>query len=149
MANKISGKIVMLSPTQTLTSNKGNQYDAREFVIERMVFDRNTGFPTCDAEDTPIFKLMGENCKMLDNFKIGDEVTVDYDLSGRKYEKDNQIRYFNDIRVFRVELRKQTPQAPVDPFSEAPIYNNDTTKGNEPMAQQPIAEKMVTDDLPF
>lgn len=157
MANKISGKIIVLTPTQTMTSSKGNSYDSREFVIERLVFDRNTGRPTADPYDTPTFKLIGESCKWLDTFKIGDEVTIDYDLSGRKFEKEGQTRYFNDIRVFRIESRRKTAEEAAmptaDPFESANMYSGNAMPQETPQAAtDPFAATLpqgTPDDLPF
>lgn len=157
MANKISGRIITLSPTQTLTSNNGNSYNKRDFVIERIVFDRNTGQPATDPSDTPIFSLIGENCKLLDNAKIGDEVTVDYELRGRSYQKDGNIKYFNDIRVSNVVVKGLSStnthfaqNSFSDSFMSAPVItDSDTQKSFEPAQKTPSAEQLYNDDLPF
>ena len=153
MANKISGRLINISPTQTLTSKSGNSYQRREFVIERIVFDRNTGLPTADPSDTPIFSLIGDNCSLLDNANIGDEVTIDYELRGVSYQKDGETKYFNDIRVFRIDLRgnMQTGVSSATNESSDPFASSISPFSSLPEAPQqpPTAQQMASDDLPF
>lgn len=154
MANKISGRIIVLQPTKALTSKSGNSYKRREFVIERIVFDRNTGRPTADSNDTIMFALIGDSCSQLDNAKVGDEVVVDYDIQGRIYDKDGEKKYFTDIRVFRVDVKgasaigsMETETASPDPFAASPTYEPQAPSG--PAQPMPTPEHMATDDLPF
>ncbi|MBD5183976.1 MAG: DUF3127 domain-containing protein [Bacteroidales bacterium] len=157
MANKISGRVIELTLTETLTSASGNLYTKREVVIERTIFDRNTGFPTTDSTDTPTFTLIGQNCNALDRAKIGDSITIHYDLQGRSYVKNGIKKYFTDIRVFNVELRDM-PQ----PIANDEEGKTDTTfdtnnpyglitPENLPKASsdQISASKLENDDLPF
>ena len=155
MANKITGRIIVLTPIQTLTSKSGNSYQKRDVVIERIVFDRNTGLPTADPNDTPVFSLIGENCAWLDPAKIGDEVVIDYELRGRAYQKDGETKYLNDIRVYRIEIKgqpsasaSQCQEAAPDPF----VASAGPTPPVFPQAvppAMPTPGQLADDDLPF
>lgn len=47
------------------------------------------------------FQLTGDRCELLDGFKVGDKVRVEFNLRGRKWEsKTGDIRYFNSLDVW-------------------------------------------------
>lgn len=131
MANKISGRVLLLTPTETLPTKNGKTYSKRELVIERTIFDKDTGLPTTDPTDTPVFRIMGQGCSEVDSINPGDNVTVHYELQGRSYDKDGVKKYFTDIRVFRVDkqshpsIEHPAVSMTVDP---TPIYTESQTE---------------------
>lgn len=155
MANKISGKIIVLTPIQTMTSKSGNSYQKRDVVIERIVFDRNTGQPTSDPFDTPIFSLIGDSCAWLDKAKPGDEIVIDYELRGRSYQKDGETRYLNDIRVFRIDIKGESKANSQEPNANGPDpFASSSNDAPAALAQAtamplPTAQQLADDDLLF
>lgn len=42
-------------------------------------------------------------CFKLDGFNIGEHITVHFTLKGREYPQNGEMKYFNDLRVFKIE----------------------------------------------
>lgn len=120
-----------IGPAQALTSAKtGNAYTKRDLVITVRLFDPYTGQPTEDSGNTPKFTFMGERCRDLDQYKAGDIVTVDFDISGRKYEKDGRTEYATDVRPFRI-----SPNRPSQPQSYQQPQQQQQQQAYQPQEQ--------------
>jgi hypothetical protein len=49
-----------------------------------------------------------DKCSLLDNFMVGDTVTVSYNLRGKQYQgKDGSIKYFNSIEGWKIDKPAQ------------------------------------------
>lgn len=142
MAYKITGKVAIITPTQSFKSRNGNDYTKRDLVITAIKFDQYTGQPTEDETNTPIFTFIGEKCKILDPIKVGDTVTVHFDLSGRRYDKDGQTSYINDIRPFNVIPQKQQ-------YSAAPYQQAQQTYTQQTPHQQASSQPPQTYQPPY
>lgn len=149
MANKITGRVLIITPTDTLKSNNGKEYQKREFVIERTVFDRNTGLPTTDPTDTPLFRVMGNMTQELDKISVGGYVTVSYDIEGRSYIKDGVKKYFTDLRVYRIDTQKQAPASPTQSNQEQVYTPEQETVSNPFISNETDNTEGTKDDLPF
>ena len=102
MANTISGKIHLITDVQEIKGKSGNSFYKRQLVIDAKRYDPITGEPKYD--NYPSFELSGEAMKQLDDYKVGDAVTVSYDINGREVKDENgNVRYFNSIRGYKVE----------------------------------------------
>ena len=79
-----------------------------------------------------------DQTKILDEFKVGERVTVEYYIQGRSYLKDGENeskrKYFNELRGFSVKSDEIETMKPKDVF-----------KGSE---FEPIIDDQ-NDDLPF
>lgn len=106
MANFIIGQILVIGDTQNLTSqNTGNTFTKRSLIISVRRFDPNTGEPVNDYENTPEFSFIGDRCRDLDQFKVGQNVAVYFDIIGRKYTPQGGTeKIINDIRPYKIEL---------------------------------------------
>nr|DAS18768.1 MAG TPA: Single-stranded DNA-binding protein [Caudoviricetes sp.] len=119
MANQIIGRVFYIGDTNSIKSKDGSKtYYKRELVLDATRFDGLTGQRGYD--NFPSIEFNGDNCHLLDQLKMGDVVTVSFDLQGTKYEKDGQTRFFTSIRGYKVEPKQvyqpaqpQTPQPPV------------------------------------
>ncbi len=162
MAYKISGRVLVVTPTQTCTAKSGNAYQTRYVVIAVRKFDPYTGYPTEDKENTPKFTLFGNQCQQLDNVKVGDLVMVHFDLQGRAYDKDGKTDYFTEVRPFKVEPASSAtsntqPMAPNQPQQSSqapqayqpPIQPNPTPFGQSTFPPAPNGIQGKTEDLPF
>lgn len=134
MAYKITGTLLAIQPTQELQSKSGKSYKKRDFVITVRKFDPFTGEPTDDTGNTPKFTLMGERCNDLDTFMAGDVVTVNFEISGRSYEKDGKTDYFTEVRPLSVYKNEK-----------GTIKANIQNKASEIASSQPSDN----DELPF
>lgn len=102
MANIVLGKVLMIGAKEALQSKDGTKtFYKRELVVDATRFDGLTGERGFD--NFPSFEFSGDNCDMLDEFKIGDVVKVSFDLQGIKYEKDGAAHFFTKVRGYKVE----------------------------------------------
>lgn len=105
MANQVIGRIYQIGNTEPIQSKDGNKtFYKRELVLDATRFDGFTGERGFD--NFPTFEFSGDRCSELDNFKVGDIVTVSFDLQGTKYEKDGQTKFFTRVRGYKVERRQ-------------------------------------------
>lgn len=140
-----TGRICHIGQTVNFQSQNGNTYYRRTLVLDITRCDMYTG-ERSPYENYTSFDFDGENCRMLDGFTEGQVVTVDFALSGRKYndKQTGEVKYFNSIRGFKVTPREQaapvaSAQPPVQPAPE-PAYQT----GYAPVPPQP-----QQDNLPF
>ena len=132
MANTITGIILIIGQTVAVPTNNqnGQPFYKRELILDASRYDQFSGRK---FENYPKFEFVGNNCTMLDQFQVGQAVTVSFVLSGRKVEKDGQVNYFTNITGYKVELyqRQQTVQQP----QQAAPYQGQTQPAYQP--QQP------------
>lgn len=111
MANQIIGSIIAIGQLQNLTTKSGNSFLKRDLVISVQRFDPHTGQPLSDYENTPKFSFIGDRCKELDRFQVGQTVVVSFDLFGRSYETANkEIDYITEARPYKIELYQRGTQ---------------------------------------
>lgn len=129
MANTIIGSIASIGPTQSLMSKKGNAFQKRDLVINVRRFDPNTGEPVTDWENTPKLSFMGDKCRDLDRFQIGQMVVISFDLQGTKYTNANgETDIITEARPYKIEAYGQRPsqpasqQMPTAAPAQAPTY---------------------------
>lgn len=125
MANSVTGVIVSIGPTLTLTSKKsGNSFNKRDVVLMLRRFDPNTGEPLNDVENTPQFSFMNDACAQLDNYVAGQVVTVSFYIQGTKYtDQSNVTKIINDIRPYKIELYQPKSYVAPQPQAPAPQYS--------------------------
>lgn len=101
MANTITGTVILIGQTYQVPTNNGIQFIKRELVLDASTYDRYTGQK---KENYVNMEFVQNNTQKLDNFKVGDLVQVDFVLSGRKSEKDGNVRYFTNITGYEIRL---------------------------------------------
>lgn len=132
MANTITGRILKVG--KTVNVSKNNEFLKRELVLDCSRYDEYTGEK---RENYVSFSFTQKRCAELDGLSEGELVEVSFILNGRKYEKDGQTRYINDIVGYKVD-RKESRQTAQAPASVAP-----------PSAPAAAAEGEANPDLPF
>lgn len=154
MTNTITGKIEHIGRTEQLTTKDGTKtFLKRELVLDVTRFDPYTG--ERGFENFNSFEFSGDKCTELDRYKVGDVVTVSFDLSGSRYDKDGVTKYFTRIRGYKIELRgahapapQPAPQAqPQQQQAYAPAPQAQPTA--IPQQQQASQQQGAVDDLPF
>jgi single-stranded DNA-binding protein len=88
---KITGTIWVIEDSVTV-----RDFQRRKFVLEKS--ERGyTQYLT--------FELFQSHCEILDSFKKGDKVAVEFNLNGRKWiDKEGQDKYFNTLQAWKVVL---------------------------------------------
>ncbi len=122
---EISGKIIAaLEPRGGVSARTGNNWKMQEFVIET-----HDQYPRkC------MFNVFGEDRLKEMNIKVGDELTVSFDIDAREYNG----RWYNDIRAWKVE-RTAAPAAVAPAPADIPA----------PTTAAPAPAGDPVDDLPF
>ena len=89
----IRGKILEIFQTNQIKET----FKKREFVVE---YAENPNYPQILK-----FEMINDNCTMLDSYRKGDDVEIDFDLRGREWTnpQGNKV-YFVSLNAFR--LRK-------------------------------------------
>lgn len=117
MENKIIGRVLQVGDTLPIQSKDGQKtYYKRELVLDATRYDSLTG--KRGYENYPSFEFSGDKCKDLDNLRTGDIVTVSFDVSGSKYEKDGQVKFFNRVRGYKIEKKTSPMHEPVEEVDE-------------------------------
>jgi len=91
---EITGKLLMKQNTQQVT----DRFKKREFVLEH-----TESFGTNEFVDTIIFQLTQDKVEQLDPINPNDEIKVIFNIRGRKWEKDGQTKFFNNLEAWKVE----------------------------------------------
>jgi len=107
------------------TEQKSASFAARDFVVE--VADGK--FPQMIK-----FQLVQDKCALIDDYKEGDEISVEFDLRGREWNE----KYFTNLNAWRI--------------GKADAQNNDSTGSTEvPAASSAplISNDDFDDDIPF
>ena len=158
MANSISGRVIAVSPIQTVASSDPSKapLKKRMVYIDCTRYDPYTG-ERSQFENKPLMEFSGDKIlekvgAKLDQLKKDDIVTVYFDIQGVDYtdKATGKKKNFTGIRSYDIEVRRQAGQ-PIDaapaPQQSAPAPQ---TAQPAPMAQSPFAgEDSDKDPLPF
>lgn len=94
----VSGKLIEIFETVKIKES----FQKREFVLE---FSSNPKYP-----ELVKFELVQDKCNLLDSFKVGQEVSVEFDLRGRKWtDQKGAVKYFNTLQAWRLSAADGTP----------------------------------------
>jgi single-strand DNA-binding protein len=139
MNYEATGKIIEKFSEQQITE----KFRKREFVVEI-----SDGLYPQQIK----FELTQDKCAALDNFSIGDEIKVSFNLRGRSYDKDGKKNYFTTIQAWRLDKVS----------SNSPSYNHDDggyqnssprqSTGNypaQPSYNEAFDKHNANDDIPF
>ena len=136
---EISGKIIVaMEPRSGKSARTGNNWIVQSYVVET-----HEQYPKrC------VFEIFGEDRIKEANVKVGDEVTVSFDIDAREY----QGRWYNSVRAWRVQhitadaMAGQPLVDPVAPVAPAPAPAAPAATSETPAAP---ASNGTVDDLPF
>lgn len=109
------------------TQQVKDTFKKREFVIEM----QDGQYPQHIK-----FQLTQDRCALLDNYKVGQEIKVLFNLRGRPFQnKDGQTMYFTNLEAWRLEGSQGNASAGTD-YSQIP-------------AAKSTAASTDFDDVPF
>jgi hypothetical protein len=114
---QISGKIAEIGETVSVKET----FKKRDFVIE---FAKNPKYPQMVQ-----LQVVQDKCAVLDELRQGDEVSVEFDVEGRKWTNaKGEDKYFNTLKAWNVEKiggnhapEKLDNQKPADGDSDLPF----------------------------
>lgn len=120
----IKGKLLEKHDVQ----NVSETFRKREFIVE---YAENPQYP-----EFLKFELIQSNCDQLDNISVGADISVTFNLKGRKWtDKQGKVVYFNSLQAWRVEAGEQ----PTSGSDQAPM----------PDESWMASDSSSDDDLPF
>ncbi len=133
MSFEITGTLVEKYDVSEISS----KFKKREFVIEKKENANNFEFT-----DYIKFQLTQDKCSLLDSFNRGEEVKVNFNLRGRKWEKDGKVNYFTNLEAWKIEHQSSSQ----DDIKNANNPGEDIPLPGEEDFTSPGKE---FDDLPF
>lgn len=148
MSNQVTGRLVYIGQPQEIPSkNGGNPFVKREFILDATTHDPYTGERSQYENILPL-EVSGDKCAELDQFKIGDVITVSFALQGREWtNQDGQIKRMISIRCYKLELRRTINQ-PQQVQAQQPIPTQVPTMA-QAFPPDVDANGNPKDDLPF
>jgi hypothetical protein len=115
----ITGKIIEISDTAQVSSS----FRKREFVVE---YSENPQYPEFIK-----FELIQDKCDILDQYKVGEEVDVSFNLKGRKWtDPQGVVKYFNSLQAWRLAKNAGSQSTTEAPASEEPEWLSDGSDDN-------------------
>lgn len=124
MSFEITGKLI----AKFDMVQRNETFKTREFVIE--CADDSSGKVFTSYVK---FQCVQDKTSMPDRFNIGDDVKVQFNIKGVKWEKDGKTNYITNLDAWRMESIKLGQQ---NAISDAVSYNDIPPSDNN-------------DDLPF
>lgn len=127
---ELTGKIIAVLPERGGVSQRtGSEWKVQEYVLETQEqYPRKMCFDVFGADKIAQFAL-----------KIGEQVTVSFDIDAREYNG----RWYNSIRAWKVDRSMATDPAMPDAMPPFP------PAGGMPAAPASFATDDSKDDLPF
>jgi len=128
MSYELQGKLVEKFETIQRTES----FKVREFVVEKSE-EVNGKVITNFIK----FQCVQDRTSILDRINIGDEVKVQFNIRGTRWDKDGKTSYFTNLDAWRIEqvLQPGKANSSNDNFGES----SDTFTSSEE----------IMDDLPF
>lgn len=139
MAFQISGIIQHIGNTESIPY-QDKVFKKRELVLDCSYRNQFTG--QIERANYPKFEFTSNHVDDLNDFKIGDIVTVSFSLNGSRSEKDGQVRYFTIVQGYRIEKyqSRYNQQQGVNQPTQAVNGNQPTTtQGTGQMSAQQAA----------
>ena len=112
------------------TEYGNNGFTKREFVMKLSGEDENPRYPNYVA-----MELIKDNCAMMDNYSVGDEVQAQFNLSGRLWSGNGQgEKCFTSLQAWRV--------------TSAPGQSHASSSADQGAVPPPFDDNAY-DDIPF
>ena len=89
---ELQGKLILKEDTVQISQ----AFKKREFVIEAPN-EKNS-----DWNDFVKFQITQDRCSLLDEFNLGDELKVSFNIRGRKWEKNGNVNYITNLEAWRI-----------------------------------------------
>lgn len=154
MSNQITGRLAAIGQTVQIPSKTGGSpFLKREFLLDATTYDQWTGERSQYENIVPL-EVSGDKCAELDNFSVGDIITVSFALQGREWtNQDGQTKRMVSIRCYKIERRSQPGQVAASQQAAhqpqpAPQYQASPTPSFPPSVDA-YGNPQMKDDLPF
>lgn len=119
------------------TQKVSERFTKREFVVTT---EANTPYPQHVS-----FQITQDKCSILDQYNVGDELRIQFNLRGREWNGPQGIKYFNTLEAWRVE-KFQSGNSLVNANQSSNQSSNGTSVATNPVFANNLDDN---DDLPF
>jgi hypothetical protein len=99
MAFKLSGKLTEVFDIQKISES----FKKREFVIDSPDEYNGKTYPNMIK-----FQLNQDKCDIIDEIGVGEDITVNFNIKGNKWEKNGNVSYFTNLVAFKIERESLT-----------------------------------------
>ena len=90
----VSAKIIEIFETAKVTDS----FKKREFVVE---YAENPTYPEYIK-----FELIQDKCDILNDYNVGEEVDIQFNLKGRKWtDPQGSVKYFNTLQAWKLDKK--------------------------------------------
>ena len=96
----VTGEIVEIDDVKIISDN----FKKREFILKHA--------PNPEYPDFLKLEVVQNKTDLLDKYKVGQEVEVDINLKGKKWEKGKESGYFNSLQAWRIQPASQEDNEP-------------------------------------
>jgi hypothetical protein len=111
MSYLLKGKLIEKYETAVIS----DRFKKRELVVEQ----KHSAPNGTEYAETIKLQLTQDKCDSLDPFNIGDSIIVQFNLKGKRWEKDGKVNYFNNLDAWKIELDGEAKEAPKEAPKEA------------------------------
>lgn len=100
MPNQVTGRLTTIGQTVQIPSKTGGEpFVKREFLLDATTHDPYTGERSQYENILPL-EVSGDKCAELDQFRVGDVITVSFALQGREWtNQDGQVKVWYPFAV--------------------------------------------------
>lgn len=143
------GKVERIGETTQVANGDGSRtFYRRELIIDGTIYDPYTREPV--RKNHVAFEFGGDKCAILDGYKVGDLVVVNFALQGVNYEDKATKVMKNFTKVVGYDIRPMEQQQPsAQPSSQAsPAPTQAQQPAGQPFPPQADAQGNQ-EDLPF
>ena len=88
---QVTGEIIEIDDVKIISDN----FKKREFILKHA--------PNPEYPDFLKLEVVQNKTDLLDKYKVGQEVDVDINLKGKKWEKGKESGYFNSLQAWRIQ----------------------------------------------
>jgi hypothetical protein len=115
------------------TQRVSDRFQKREFILTT---ETNTPYPQHVS-----FQVTQDKCTMLDTYREGDELRVQFNLRGREWNGPQGVKYFNTLEAWRIEKvqsgapspsqAQSAPRQSSESASASPVFNSDINDNDD------------------
>lgn len=112
MSQEVTGKVYQINETQQITE----KFSKREFVLE---LSNNPAYV-----EKVLFTLTRDKIDSINEYKVGDTISVKYNLKGREWTSpQGDIKFFNTLEVWNISSSSSSDEAESSESQNADLKN--------------------------
>ena len=90
MSYELTGVLVEVSETKLIN----DRLSKRDVVIETT---------SGSYKEEILFQLVNDRCNLIDGYLEGEQITVNFNLKGKRYEKEGRTVFFNNLDIWKIK----------------------------------------------